>query len=87
VPRRLIDVDGVSWTVDPSGRYTQYNKDEFTIVFQKQGGDRDERVARYSPLGTKQRESSLAGLSDRELLDLFHRSQPSWTTPETGYRR
>jgi hypothetical protein len=87
VPRRQIQVDGVNWTVAPSGHYTQYNKDEFTVVFQEQGGDGALRVARYSPLATKQREDSLASLSDRELLDLFHRSQPSWTTPETGYRR
>jgi hypothetical protein len=87
VPRRLINVDGDSWTVAPSGHYTQYNKDEFTVVFQKVGRDGDERVARYSPLGTKQREDSLARLTDRELVDLFRRSQPSWTTPETGYRR
>jgi hypothetical protein len=42
---------------------------------------------RYSPLGAKSRELSLAGLSDRELADLLAVSQPAWTAPELGYRR
>ncbi len=87
MPRRLINLDGATWSVTLSGHYTQYSKDEFTLLFQKAGSDRDERVARYSPLATKQREDSLAELTDAALVDLFKRSQPAWTTPETGYHR
>jgi hypothetical protein len=42
---------------------------------------------RYSPLGAKGRESSLAELTDRELAELLAVSQPAWTSPELGYRR
>ena len=45
------------------------------------------RVARYSPLGAKSRELSLAGMTDRALADLLAVSQPAWTAPELGYRR
>jgi hypothetical protein len=76
------------WLASPSGRRTQYGKDEFTVVFTRvAGGAREERAARYSPLGAKSRERSLAELSDDQLHDLLRRSQPSWTTPELGYRR
>jgi hypothetical protein len=44
-------------------------------------------MARYSPLGAKSRELSLAELSDAQLRDLLAHSQPSWTAPEMGYRR
>jgi hypothetical protein len=85
MPRRLIDIDGVQWSVTMSGRHTQYNKDEFTVLFRRVGEAREERAARYSPLGSKLRENSLAERSDAELIDLFRRSQPSWTTADTGY--
>jgi hypothetical protein len=76
------------WTVSVSGRRTQYTKDEFGVVFSRvAGGPAERRFARYSPLGAKSRELSLARLSDAELLALLGRSQPSWTAPETGYRR
>lgn len=88
MPRRLIDVDGVQWAVSVSGRITQYVKDEFGLVFTRGAGARRERrVARYSPLGAKSRELSLAELSDMELKSLLGNSQPAWTAPETGYRR
>lgn len=29
--------------------------------------------------------SSLAELTERQLQDLFRRSQPAWTSPESGY--
>jgi hypothetical protein len=82
----MIEVDEGAWSVTMSGRYTQYNKDEFTVVFQRVGGA-EERLARYSPLGSKSREDSLAELGDSDLVSLFRRSQPAWTTAETGYHR
>ena len=47
----------------------------------------EQRAVRYSPLGAKSGELSLASLSDRELADLLAVSQPAWTAPELGYRR
>jgi hypothetical protein len=76
------------WTVAVSGRRTQFTKDEFGVVFTRvAGGSAERRFARYSPLGAKSRELSLARLGDAELLALLGRSQPAWTAPETGYRR
>lgn len=86
MPRRTITVDGRTWEVVPSGRVTQYQRDEFSVVFETEDG-RETRVTRYSPLGPRSPEESLAELSDRELRDLLQRSQPSWTAPETEYRR
>ena len=88
MPRRIIEVDGEEWQVAVSGRFTQYNKDEFGLVFTRgTGPQREQRVVRYSPLGAKSRELSLAALSDRELAELLEVSQPAWTAPELGYRR
>lgn len=88
MPRRVIDVDGTAWTVSISGRTTQYGRDEFGVVFARVGGrDSERRLARYSPLGAKSRELSFARLTDRALRDMFHHSQPAWTSPETGYSR
>ena len=88
MPRRIIEVDGEQWQVAVSGRSTQYNKDEFGLVFTRgTGPDREQRVVRYSPLGAKSRELSLARMSDRDLAGLLGVSQPSWTAPELGYRR
>ncbi len=83
---RIIEVDGARWTVSPSGRRTQYAKDEFTVQFAREDGA-EIRAARYSPQGSKAREDSLFELTAAQLTDLFRRSQPSWTTPELGYRR
>ncbi len=86
--RRIIAADGVQWEVTMSGRVTQYLKDEFGLVFTRGvGPDREQRLARYSPLGAKSRELSLSQLSEQELRDLLAHSQPSWTAPEMGYRR
>ncbi|MEA2724082.1 MAG: hypothetical protein QOH59_1853 [Gemmatimonadales bacterium] len=86
--RRIIAADGEQWEVTMSGRVTQYVKDEFGLVFTRGlGPDREQRVARYSPLGAKSRELSLSQLSDQELRELLGHSQPSWTAPEMGYRR
>jgi hypothetical protein len=88
MPRRVIEVDGEQWEVAVSGRITQYVKDEFGLIFSRgTGPQREQRVVRYSPLGVKSRETSLAQLSDLELRELLRHSQPSWTAPETGYQR
>jgi hypothetical protein len=87
MPRRIIDVEGERWEAAVSGRTTQYTKDEFGIVFSRGiGAGREQRVARYTPLGTKSRELSLSQLSDEQLRQLLRHSQPSWTAPEMGYR-
>ena len=88
MPTRSIDVHGTTWKVTPTGHVTQFVRDEFTMLFTKgTGPDRVERVAKYAPLGARSRELSLAELTDAQLRELFARSQPSWTSPETGYRR
>ena len=88
MPRRIIAADGEQWDVTVSGRVTQYLKDEFGLIFTRGlGPDREQRVTRYSPLGAKSRELSLSQLSDQELRDLLGHSQPSWPSPEMGYRR
>jgi hypothetical protein len=88
MPRRIIEFEGEEWQVAVSGRTTQYVKDEFGVVFTRGvGPDREQRVARYSPLGAKSREASLSALTEAELRDLLSHSQPSWTAPEMGYRR
>ena len=87
MPRRLIEVDGATWSVTMSGRHTQYNKDEFGVLFRPIGDQRPTRVARDSPQGSKLRDESFTELTDQQLVDLLRRSQPAWTTAETGYRR
>ncbi len=88
MPRRIIDVRGERWEAGPSGRRTQYTKDEFGLRFVRMdGGPREERFVRYAPLGPKSRERSLAELTDADLIRLLAHSQPAWTAPETGYRR
>lgn len=84
---RSITVDGQVWEVGASGRVTQYNRDEFGIAFRRLGGTPEVRVVRYTPLGSRSPEDSLAQLAEYQLRELFQRSQPSWTAPETEYRR
>ena len=86
MPRKFT-ADGAEWIVMPSGRNTQYVRDEFGILFTRVTGERTERVARYSPRGARSRELSLAALTDLELRELLGTSQPAYTAPETGYRR
>ncbi len=70
----------------PSGYVTQYEHDEFALLFVSgTGADRRIRVTRYSPHGARSREQSLGELSTAELLRLFEQSQPSATSPEAGY--
>lgn len=88
MPQRVIEVDGQRWSVAPAGRITQYEKDEFSLRFVAQpAGSAPDRIVRYSPLGSKSRETSLSRMSEAELIELFRVSQPSWTSPELGYRR
>lgn len=86
MPTRTVTVDGKNWLVFPSGRVTQYDRDEFGLIFVNgTGPDRTVRVTRYSPLGARSREQSLVELTDGELHRLFGCSQPSDTSPETDY--
>jgi hypothetical protein len=86
MPTRTLNVGGKSWRVFPSGRVTQYDRDEFAVLFLSDaGGKREVRVTRYSPLGSRSRERSLAELTDAELARLFESSQPGETSPEADY--
>ena len=88
MPRRIVTVKGARWEVSPAGRITQYGKDEFALRFRRiEPLPPEERLTRYAPRRAKDRETSLAQLTDRELINLLLVSQPSWTTPELGYRR
>ena len=88
MPTRTVNIGGRRWRVFPSGRVTQYDRDEFAVLFLADvglAGKREMRVTRYSPLGSRSRESSLAELSDADLARLFESSQPSETSPEANY--
>lgn len=88
MPARIITADGRSWSVYPSGLVTQSDHDEFGLLFMTGAGSEQEiRVTRYSPQGTRSREQALAEMPDEKLLELFNYSQPSFTSPETDYRR
>ena len=88
MPTRTITVDGKEWKVFPSGYITPNEHDEFGLIFVAgQGGVRELRVTRYSPVGTRSREQSLAEMADDDLRRLFQQSQPSFTSPEVGYAR
>lgn len=84
--RRTIDVDGELWHVYPSGRVTVYERDEFGLVFEKgTGADRERRVTRFSPVGTRRWDVALRELSELQLFELFRQSQPGATSPEVAY--
>ena len=87
MPRRIIDIDGTLWSVVGSGRVTQYTRDEHGLVYSRVDNPRERRVSRFSPLGSKSRELSLAQLSDADLIRFFTHSQPAKTAPELGYQR
>lgn len=89
MPTRILSVDGRTWRVYPSGRVTQYDRDEFALLFMSEAADgkRDVRVSRYSPTGARAREQSLAEMTDADLERLFRQSQPGETSPEAGYAR
>ena len=86
MPTRSITLAGRRWQVMPSGRVTQYDRDEFALLFiSGSGPDREIRVTRYSPHGSRWREQSLIEMTDADLAQLFEVSQPSDTSPEAGY--
>ena len=87
MPNRILNIAGRTWRVFPSGRVTQYDRDEFALLFVADApdGKREVRVTRYSPMGARAREHSLAELTDADLERLFGSSQPSETSPEAGY--
>jgi hypothetical protein len=86
MPARTVTVDGRTWRVYPSGFITQYEQDEFGLLFVTgTGDDREVRVTRYSPHGSRSREESLAEMSEADLARLLEQSQPSFTSPEAGY--
>lgn len=86
MPTRSISIDGKAWRVFPSGYVTQYEHDEFGLLFISGSGDsREVRVTRFSPHGTRSREQALAELPDEEVRRLFAQSQSSDTSPEAGY--
>jgi hypothetical protein len=82
----MITIDGRAWSVFPSGRVTQYDRDEFSLLFVSDAdGKRSVRVTRYSPSAARSREHSLAELPEAELARLFASSQPGETSPEADY--
>ena len=86
MPARTITHGGKTWSVFPSGLVTQYDRDEFALLFVSgTGQDREVRVTRYSPHGSRWREEALVEMSDADLARLFEQSQPSDTSPEAGY--
>lgn len=88
MPVRTFDDGGQKWSVYPSGYITAYTQDEFSLIFSRESGDqREVRVTRYSPQGTRSREQSFAELSEAQLKELFEQSQPSFTSPEAGYEQ
>ncbi|MEO7712492.1 MAG: hypothetical protein ABIV10_06190 [Gemmatimonadaceae bacterium] len=86
MPIRSLTHAGRIWSVLPSGRVTQYDRDEFALLFSAgTGADREVRVTRYSPHGTRSREQALSEMSDADLVRLFEQSQSSEMSPEAGY--
>lgn len=86
MPTRRVEIEGRTWQVYPSGYITQYDADEFGLIFVHGAADqREVRVTRYTPAGTRSREQSLAECTDADLRRLFAMSQPSVTSPEAGY--
>lgn len=84
MPVRRFTVGGVDWTAVPSGRITQYDRDEFGLVFVRADGA-ERRATRYSPTGSRSRERALAELSDEALAALLAQSQPAELSPELRY--
>lgn len=87
MPTRTIEADGKRWAVTHSGRVTANDRDEFSLMFTTiDGPTREVRVTRYSPQGARWRDQSFAELTDEQLRTLYQYSQPSFTSPEAGYR-
>jgi hypothetical protein len=87
MPVRIIDIGGHQWEVSPSGRITQNDRDEFSLLFTRRDVTPHEtRVTRYSPMGARWREQSLAEMDADDLARLFAQSMPGTMSPERGYR-
>jgi hypothetical protein len=87
MPTRSITHDGRTWRVYPSGRVTQMDHDEFSLMFVSGSGeDREVRVTRYSPTGARSREQALFQMSDADLTRLLMHSQSGEMSPEAGYQ-
>ena len=88
MPARTLEVAAQKWEVYPSGYITQYTQDEYGLIFSRGSGkEREVRVTRYSPQGSRSREQAFAELTDAQLKELFEQSQPSFTSPEAGYAK
>jgi len=86
MPPRSVTVERQEWSVYPSGRPTVYGQDQYGLMFQLgTGPERKRRFTRYTPMGVRRTDAALRDLSDRELIGLFHQSQPAWTAPEGAY--
>ena len=83
--RRIVDAKGREWEVTLSGRRTHYVRDELSLEFRLIGGE-ERRYVRTSPRGAKLPELAWQELSDSQLGQLLRSSQPSWTSPDGGYR-
>jgi YD repeat-containing protein len=86
MPARKISVNGDTWEVSPSGFVTQYDRDEFGLIFSRATAEgKEHRVTRYSPVGARLRDQSFLELSDDQIKTLFEQSQPGIRSPEIGY--
>ena len=83
--RRIVDAKGRHWEVSLSGRTTQYVRDELSIEFRLVEGE-ERRYVRASPRGAKAPELAWQQFTDADLSRLLASSQPSWTSPDGGYR-
>lgn len=83
--RRIMDAKGRQWDVTLSGRQTQYVRDELSLEFRLVGGE-ERRYVRTSPRGARMPEQAWQELTDTDLGRLLRSSQPSWTSPDGGYR-
>ena len=84
--RRIIDEQGRTWDVAPTGRVTQYDIDQVSLAFTRVDGDeRERRFARYAPRGARIGELAFEQTTDAALLALLKQSQVSWTSPDGGY--
>ena len=86
---RILTVDGNTWIASIAGRVTQYDLDEYTVIFERKDehGKRHRRASRFSPQGSRSRALALAELTDADLATLFAQSQPDTTSPELNYAR
>ena len=71
MPGRLIVIEGAGWEVTPSGKVTQYGRDEFGLVFKRvTGGPPEHRVVRYSPHCSRIPVAFFDELSEQQLKEV-----------------